>query len=126
MPKNFSNSHLNLIKYYIINQQAKLNFIKQTYFFDKTNTILYPVNTKISFIYNINKYLNFLSENNFIFDDKKRFMLDSNLTLMANSNNFEKEYFLNQKILQTYKLSIMDLLDIYPDKLKNIFKNELI
>ena len=50
LPKNFRNSHLNVIKYFIINQQAKLNFQKQVYFFDKANTILYPVNSKVSFI----------------------------------------------------------------------------
>ena len=125
LPKIFRNSHLNVIKYFIINQQTKLNFHKQIYFFDKTNTILYPINTKVSFIYNINKYLNFLSENIFIYDNKYRFMLDNNLKLMANSNNFEEDYFLNQKISQIYNLSIIDLLDINTDDLKDVFKNEI-
>jgi hypothetical protein len=125
LPKIFRNSHLNVIKYFIINQQTKLNFHKQIYFFDKTNTILYPINTKVSFIYNINKYLSFLSENIFIYDNKYRFMLDNNLKLMANSNNFEEDYFLNQKISQIYNISIIDLLDIYTDDLKNVFKNEI-
>jgi hypothetical protein len=52
-------------------------------------------------------------------------MLDNNLKLMANSNNFEEDYFLNQKISQIYNISIIDLLNINTEKLKIIFKNEI-
>ena len=125
MPEKFRNSHLNMVKYFIINKQSKLNLNKQIYFYDKTTTILYPVNIKISFIYNINKYLSFLAEIIFIFENKYRFMLDNNLELIANSINFENEYYLNQKIFQIYNINLIDLLSIHPDKLKNAFKNTI-
>ena len=125
IPDIFRSSHLNVIKYFIIKQQTKLNFSKQSYFFDKANTILYPINIRCSFIYNINKYFNFLVETFFIFENKYRFMLDNNLELVANSNNFEEDYYLNQKIFQIYNISIIDLLNIHPKKFKNIFKNEM-
>ena len=125
MPEQFRNSHLNVVKYSIINQQEKLNLNKQSYFFDKATTRLYPVNMKVSFIYNINKNLNFLSETIFVSEKEYRFMLDNNFQLLANSNNFEEEYYLNQKIFQSYNINVFDLLNISPDKIKDLFKYEI-
>ena len=125
MPEKFANSHLNMVKYYIINKQTKLSLNTQIYLYDKTTTILYPVSVKLSFIYNINKYLNFLIECSLISENKYRFMLDSNLELMANSQNFENEYYLNQKIFHIYNIRLVDILNIHPNKLKNVFSNEI-
>jgi hypothetical protein len=51
-------------------------------------------------------------------------MLDSNYNLIANTKNFEDEYFLNQKILTKFNIGLLDILKIKPDNLYKEFEKE--
>ena len=124
MPKIFFKAHQNAIKQLIIGNQIKYFLSKQSYFFGKSNTILYPAVYEITLIYNISKSLVIFIESKFLFDNKYSFMLDNNFELLANSRNFEDEYYLNQKILQAYNIGLIDILKLKKDKLKKKYENE--
>ena len=125
MPVEFCKSHQNLIKHLIINRQTSLNFSKQIFFFDKTCTILYPVNLEVLFIYSLSKSLLFLIVSKFILEKQYIFLLNNNFELLANSKNFENEYYLNQNILQAFNISLINLLKIKPELFNKKFKKEL-
>ena len=55
MPKDFCKSHKNAIKKIIIGSQIRYSLSKQSYYFDKSNTVLYSSNFEGSLIYNISK-----------------------------------------------------------------------
>ena len=57
MPRDFCKSHKNTIKKLIIGSQVRYSFSKQSYYFDKSNTVLYSSNFEGSLIYNISKSL---------------------------------------------------------------------
>ena len=124
MPKIFFKAHQNAIKQLIIGNQIKYFLSKQSYFFGKSNTILYPAVYEITLIYNISKSLVIFIESKFLFDNKYSFMLDNNFELLANSRNFEDEYYLNQRIFQAYNINFLDILKIKPEKLNQKFDNE--
>ena len=77
-----------------------------------------------SLVYNISKCLDIIIESVFIFDNKYTFMLDNNFELLANSRNFEDEYYLNKKLLQAYNIKIMDILKYNNEKLNKFFEKE--
>ena len=124
MPKEFCNSHKNAIKKLIIGIQVKYSVSKQSYYFDKSNTVLYSSNFEGSLIYNISKSLIMMLESIFNFENEYRFMLNNNFELLACSRNFEDEYYLNQKILKSYNIKLLDILKIKPEKLNQKFEKE--
>ena len=124
LPSDFSKSHQNSIRHLIIGNQIKYRQSKQTYFFNKNTTVLYSANIEATLIYNISKTFIILLECYFNFENEYRFMLNSDLDLLACSKNFEEEYYLNQKIIQTYKLKLIDILKIKEDKINEAFKKE--
>ena len=48
-------------------------------------------------------------------------MLNNNFELLAHSENFENEYYLNKKIFQMYNLNLMNIIKISPEKVKKKF-----
>jgi len=124
MPREFCKSHENVVKKVIFDTQERYNISKQSYYFDKSNTILYSSNVKGSLIYNISKSLIMMLESKFIFENQYRFMLNNNFDLLACSINFEDEYYLNQKILQSYNIKLFDILKIKPEVLNQKFEKE--
>ena len=124
MPKEFCKSHQNVIKQSIIGSQIRHSMSKQSYFFDKSSTVLYSTNFEISLIYNLSKSLIIILESIFNYEKEYRFMLNNNFELIANSKNFEDEYYLNKKIFQAFNIGLMDILSIKPLKLHKIFENE--
>ena len=125
MPRDFCKSHQNAIKKLIIGTQVRYSISKQSYYFDKSNTFLYVAFFEGSLVYNISKSLIMMLESFFNFENNYRFMLNNNFELLACTRNFEDEYFLNQKILQSYNIKFLDILKIKPDKLNQKFGNEL-
>jgi len=124
MPKDFRKSHKNAIKKLIIGAQVRYSISKQSYYFDKSNTVLYSSNFEGSLIYNISKSLIMMLESIFNFESQYRFMLNDNFELLACSRNFEDEYYLNQKILQSYNIKLFNILKIKPEKLHQKFGKE--
>ena len=124
MPPEFTKSHQNLIKHFILGQQKMMGYSKNAFFFDKTNSVLYSVNFFSLFLYNISKCLSFMIEIFFLEENEYKFMLNNNFELMANTKNFEEEYYLNKKILNTYNIGIFNILKINAEKINKIFHNE--
>ena len=125
MPGDFCKSHQNAIKKLIIGTQVRYSISKQSYYFDQSNTYLYVAYFEGSLIYNISKSLIMMLESFFNFENHYRFMLNSNFELLACTRNFEDEYYLNQKILQSYNIKFLDIFKIKPEKLNKKFENEL-
>ena len=125
MPRDFCKSHQNAIKKLIIGTQVRYSISKQSYYFDKSNTFLYVAFFEGSLIYNISKSLIMMLESFFNFENQYRFMLNNNFELLACTRNFEDEYFLNQKILQSYNIKFLDILKIKPERLNQKFEKEL-
>ena len=123
MPKKFYESHQNMVKLLIIGRQKKYHISHESYLFDFSSTILYPINQESILIYNISKNLVIMTQSQFKLDNEYKFMLNNNLELMANSKNFEDEFFFNKKILEAYDIKIMDILQIKPSKMNKIFEN---
>ena len=124
MPKEFCKSHQNTIKQLIIGNQIRFSMSKQSYYFDKTSTMLYSANFEVSLIYNISKSLIVMLESIFNYEDEYRFMLNNNFDLLSNSKNFVDEYNLNQKIFQSFEIKLLDILGIKPENLHKKFENE--
>ena len=124
LPSDFCKSHQNSIRHLLIGNQIKYRQSKQTFYFNKNSTVLYSANIEAILIHNISKTFIVLLESYFNYENVYRFMLDSNLELLACSKNFEEEYYLNQKIIQTYKLKLMDILKIKQEKIYEAFKKE--
>ena len=122
MPKKFYDTHQNLLKNLIIGKQLRYLNTNEGYVFDSSSTILYSIKFEASLIYNISKNLSIVTKSSFILENEYIFMINNNFELLANSKNFEKEYFFNQKIFETYDIKLMDILQIKPDKLFKIFK----
>ena len=124
MPKIFFKPHEKSVKQLIIENQIRYSNLKEKYYFNKNNTLLYPAIFESSLIYNISKTLIVIIKSYFIYKSEYIFMLDNNFEILANTKNFEDEYYLNQKLLKTYNIRIMDILKIKPDILYKNFKNE--
>ena len=124
LPSEFGLSHQNSIKHLIIGNQIKYRQSKQTYYFNKNNTVLYSANIEATLLYNLAKSFIIILESFFNFENEYRFMFNSNFELLACSKNFEEEYYLNQKIIQVYKLKLMNVLKIKPEKIYKKFKKD--
>ena len=125
MHDEFAGSHQNLIKQLLIGSQLKYAITERSFFFDKSKTILYAVNYESLMLYNISKYFNIIFQAIFKFENEYFFLLNQNFEILSISKNFEKEYFLNQNILKTYNIQILDILKIKMQKIKKAFKKEL-
>ena len=125
MPKEFYKSHQNLIKYLIIGNQIKNFQTNISFLFDSSSTVLYPIIFDSLLLYNISKNLSIISEVSFFIENDYKFMLNGNFDLLANSKNFEDEYYLNQKIFQKYGIKILDILKIKPEKFNKKFKKTI-
>ena len=121
-PKKFYESHQNMVKYLIIGNQLKHFNDLEGYLFDSSTTVLYTVTVESSLIYNISKNLVIISVFLFKLQNQYKFMLNNNFELLANSKNFEDEYFFNKKIIEAYYIKIMDILEIKQEKLYKIFE----
>ena len=124
LPSDFRISHQNSIKHLIIGNQIKYRQSKQSYYFNKNNSVLYSANIEATLLYSLAKSFVIILESFFNFENEYRFMLNNNFELLACSKNFEEEYYLNQKIIQVYKLKLMDTLKIKPDKIYEAFRKE--
>ena len=124
MPSDFCKSHQNALKHLIIGCQLRYGLAKQSYYFNKGNTILYPAYFEGAIIYNLSKYLIMMLESYLLFENEYRFMLNNNFELLANSKNFEYEYCLNKKILELFSIDFLDLIKIKPEKIKKHFEKE--
>jgi len=124
LPSEFRLSHQNSIRHLIIGNQIKYRQSKQTYYFNKNNTVLYSANIEATLLYNLAKSFVIILESFFNFENEYRFMFNNNFELLACSKNFEEEYYLNQKIIQVYKLKLMNVLKIKPEKIYEIFKKD--
>ena len=124
MPNEFCKSHQNSIKQLIIGSQIRHLLSKQSYFFYKGNSFLYSANFEGSLIYNISKTLIIMLESYFNYENEYRFMLNNNFDLMAISKNFEEEYYLNKKILESFDIHFLDIIKMKPEKFKKYFEKE--
>jgi hypothetical protein len=124
LPKEFVSSHLNTIKHTMIGNQKRYSALKQSYYFSKDLTVLFYANFEGAILYNISKYLMIMMESNVVQECEYRFMLNSNFELIANSKNFEDEYFITQKIFRLYNFNFLDIIKIKEEKIKKVFKNE--
>ncbi len=106
--------------------KKKYNTSKKAYFFDKTKTVLYTARFEASLIYDLTKYLLIIIESTLLYLSEYAFMLDSNYDLVGNTQNFEDEYYLNQKILTTFNIGFLDILKIKPESLYKAFEKEFI
>ena len=125
MPKEFYKSHQNLIKYLLIGGQIKNFHTNNSFLFDSSSTVLYSINFDSVLLYSISKYLSIITEMSFFIENDYKFMLNSNFDLLANSKNFEDEYYLNQTIFQKYGIKILDILKIKPEKFTKKFKKTI-
>ena len=124
LPGDFCKSHQNSVRHLIIGNQIKYRKSKQSYYFNKNSTVLYSANIEATLIYSISKTFIIILESYFNFENEYRFMLNNNFELLACSRNFEDEYYLNQKILQSYNIKLFDILKIKPEKLNQKFEKE--
>jgi len=125
MPKEFYKSHQYLIKQLVIGNQIKHFNSNKSFLFNSNGNTLYPIIFDSSLLYNISKNLSIIFEASFFLENEYKFMLNSNFDLLANSKNFEIEYYLNQKIFQQYGIKIMDILKIRPEKINKKFSKTI-
>ena len=123
MPNGFFKSHQKTLKNVIINNQATY-LGKKSYFFDKSNTVIYPATFEITLIHNLSKTLFLILKSKFILDNAYSFLLSNNLELYANSINFEDEYYLNTNIFRLFNINIMEILGFNKEKLSKIFEKQ--
>ena len=121
MPKKFYESHQSMLKHLILYEQRKYFNNHESYLFDFTSNILYPVNQESLLIPNISKNLIIISQSSFLIDNEYKFMLNNNFELMANSKNFEDEYYFNKKIFERYDIKLLDILQMKSSKIYKIF-----
>ena len=124
MPKSFASSHQNAINHIIIGSQIRYKLENKGYLFDKSSSILYPSRFEITLIYNISNNLILIGEIVFIMENQYKFMLNNNFEVIANSQNFEKEYFLNQQIIHSYNINILEILNLKQEKIYELFGKE--
>ena len=98
MPKEFSNSHQNIVLNFFIGSQLKNYNINRGFLFDKTTTVLYSVAPRGALIYKLAKNLIILAESIFEFEEDYKFMLNNNFEILAITKNFEDEKLLIIKI----------------------------
>jgi len=125
MPKEFYKSHQYLIKQLLIGNQIKHFNSNKSFLFNSSCTTLYPIIFDSLLLYNISKNLSIIFEVCFFMENEYKFMLNSNFELLANSKNFEIEYYLNQKIFQQYGIKIMDILKIKQEKINKKFNKTI-
>ena len=123
MPKEFINSHQNMIKRFFIGEQKRFFKTDKNYIFDSSHTVMYLVNTHGIMIYNLSNYLIMILEIVLNEDKDYIFMLNHNFDLIANTKNFTDDYLLNQKIFQKYKLKLLEMLKTKPEKIIQKFSD---
>ena len=99
MPKEFYESHQNLMKQKMIAEQSGY-FSVNNVLFDSNSNILFSIKFEALVVFSLSKNLEIISESSFIIEYEYKFMLNNNFELLAHSKNFEEEYSLNKKILQ--------------------------
>ena len=117
MPREFSNSHQNMVKKLFIGEQKRVMKTSKNYVFDESHTILFSIDSYGIMIYSLSNYLIMLLEVKLINDSNYTFMLNHNFDLIANTKNFINDYLLNQKIFTKYKLSLLEMIKIKPEKI---------
>ena len=122
MPKKFYESHQNMVKLLIVGNQLKYTNTSETYLFDISSNILYPIIQESLLIYSISKNLIIIVQSIFKFDNEYRFMLNNNFELLAVSKNYEDEYYFNKKIFEAYDIKIMEILQVKPMRIYKIFE----
>ena len=125
MPKSFCSSHQNAINHLIIGNQVRYKIANKAFLFDKNSSTLYPSRFEFSLIYDISKNLILMSKYFFITENQYKFMFNNNFELIANSRNFEKEYYLNQKLILSHNINILEILNLKKEKMYEIFRKEL-
>ena len=120
MPKEFYESHQNLMKQKMIAEQSGY-FSVNNVLFDSNSNILFSIKFEALVVFSLSKNLEIISESSFIIEYEYKFMLNNNFELLAHSKNFEEEYSLNKKILQMYDIKLLDVLKITPLKLQKKF-----
>ena len=108
MPKEFCNSHQNMVKMQFLGEQRRLLKTSKNYVFDASHTFIYTIDSQGLMIYSLSKYLIIILEVKLFNDINYIFMLNHNFDLIANSKNFTNDYLLNQKIFSKYKLSLLE------------------
>ena len=111
-----------MLKQILFSNQTRYFFYKNNYIFDSSRTILYSITFESLLIYNISKYLIIICEINFLNGNEFSFMLNNNFELIANSKNFEDEYYLNQKLFKLYNVKLFDILKIKQEKINKKFE----
>ena len=117
MPKEFSNSHQNLIKRLFIGEQKRFFKYGNKYIFDAGHTVMHLMEGHGVIIYNLSNYLITILESKFVEENDYVFMLNHNFDLIANTKNFTDDYLLNQKIFHKYNLKLLEILKTKPEKI---------
>ena len=121
MPKDFSNSHINMIKKLFMGEQKRFFKTSKNYIFDSSHTVMYSIDSHGIMIYNLSNYLIMILEIKINDDRDYIFMLNHNFDLIANTKNFTEDYLLNQKIFHKYKLQLLEMLKTKPEKITQKF-----
>ena len=121
MPKEFSNSHQNMIKRIFIGEQKRSFKNSKNYLFDSSHTFMFLIDSHGTMIYNLSKNLIMILEFQLIRDKDYIFMLDHNFDLIANNKNFTNDYLLTQKIFFKYKLRLLEMLKMKPENITQKF-----
>ena len=121
MPKEFCNSHQNMVKRYFLGEQRRFLKAAKNYVFDSSHTVMFVVDSHAVMIYNLSNYLVMIFEMTLAEEKDYIFMLNHNFDLIANTKNFTEDYLLNQKIFQKYKLKLLEMLKTKPEKITEKF-----
>ena len=125
MPKEFAKSHQNMLKQYFIQYQRKYFSTEICcYMFDISGTVFYPIKIEGIISYEFFKNFVIIMEFSFKNEIEYRFMLDNNFDLLAHTKNFERDFYLNQTIFQSYNFKVMDIFQIKKSLLQKKFDNE--
>ena len=123
MPKEFTNSHQNMVKKLFIGEQKRFFKTSKNYIFDSSHTIMNLVDSHGIMIYNLSNYLIMILEITILHERDYIFMVNHNFDLIANTKNFTEDYLLNQKIFQKYKLKLLEMLKTKPEKITQKFSD---
>ncbi len=122
MPKDFCTSHQNMIKKLFIGEEKRYYINPKNYIFDASHTVIYVVESRGVMIYTLSNYLITIMEIMIVNDNEYKFMLNHNFELLANTKNFTNDYLLNQKIFHKYKLKLLDMIKMKPEKINQKFQ----
>ena len=123
LPKEFSHSHLNVIKKLFLGEQKRFFKAQNSFIFDVSHTTMNLIDAHGIMIYNLSNNLIMILELKLIEDRDYIFMLNHNFDLIANTKNFTEDYLLNQKIFNKYKLRLLEMLKTKPEKITQKFSD---